>query len=491
MHRGVIPRSLATLAWLALSTLSAVTRTQPEASKFFDGSDWRSRTLTQSREPGIQKLIVGGSPAKCGRFPYMASLRNNQGKHQCGGVLVDPEWILTAAHCVHPNELFSLKEAPRIVIGACNLKDNSNVENRLSRKTIIHEGYTANKVELGNDIALLRLNRKSGLTPAGLPPEAQSLSRPDSFVALGWGNGTVADLQLAAGLDFVTNEECMNGWRDAGIDVDVKDSMLCAFGLMGQNLCTGDSGGPLVEPFAPDGNLSAGNADFDIVVGLTSFGLMGDTCELAEIPTVFTKLSSFRGWIEEMMKESAPAQGTEEPRSSAEDLEKLNMELVLLAGTPEDSESKELAADLLSMGADPNALMSCCLGEFASGTVDFAGECTALHGTSLNDNSVVAATLVEEEADLDARCNGGWAPLHRAAVQNAEKVAAKLVDLGADVDARDEQEDTPLHEAALYGRRAHKRMFLFFIRPFPLAPRFTLALSLMPPYRVAPTAGNH
>ncbi|KAF5305820.1 hypothetical protein FQR65_LT07559 [Abscondita terminalis] len=45
--------------------------------------------------------VIGGSDASPGEFPYQVSLQKQRTDHFCGGSVIDPNWILTAAHCIY------------------------------------------------------------------------------------------------------------------------------------------------------------------------------------------------------------------------------------------------------------------------------------------------------------------------------------------------------------------------------------------------------
>lgn len=107
-------------------------------------------------------------------------------------------------------------------------------------ETLIHEEWNGN-VEDGNDIALLRLGVQSKHTPVKLPPSILVMPRGAKLLALGWGSQgnqkSSSILQQATNIQIVNNDVCKADgvWGDI-----IKESMTCAFGFKGEDVCGGN-----------------------------------------------------------------------------------------------------------------------------------------------------------------------------------------------------------------------------------------------------------
>lgn len=146
--------------------------------------------------PTVDKTpkIVGGSDAVEHEAPFMSSLQvDRQGNggftHTCGCSILNPNWVLTAAHCITEN---GLNLAYQIVAGQHNLVVDSGREQR--RRVLsfdIHANFVSGPVVGPYDIAVLRLESPlvfiSGVVePINLPPSAEI---PTGDVQLyGWGS---------------------------------------------------------------------------------------------------------------------------------------------------------------------------------------------------------------------------------------------------------------------------------------------------------------
>lgn len=262
------------------------------ALEFFSS---RRRLLTNL---SLSFRIKDGEEVPRGRFPYFVSLRSlGTVVHFCGGVLIEPDVVVTAAHCV--DSLASTQSGvsePIAVISPHGINDEESegAEVISTVKTVVHENWIPGNFENGYDIAILFLKTPSihpplQLAPKDVPGFGQKLTAP------GFGGITGAKfsptLRQATNLDFVPNQNCN---RPEVYDGKIKDNMICALDLLGQDTCQGDSGGPLLIA-----NKNA-NADLDRLVGIVSFGPR--PCGTGSIPGVYTRVSSFSDWIKDVVR---------------------------------------------------------------------------------------------------------------------------------------------------------------------------------------------
>eukprot|EP00343_Euplotes_focardii_P009423 CAMPEP_0205824966 /NCGR_PEP_ID=MMETSP0206-20130828/23385_1 /ASSEMBLY_ACC=CAM_ASM_000279 /TAXON_ID=36767 /ORGANISM="Euplotes focardii, Strain TN1" /LENGTH=285 /DNA_ID=CAMNT_0053123575 /DNA_START=25 /DNA_END=879 /DNA_ORIENTATION=- len=223
--------------------------------------------------------IVGGdivSPKD--KYPWMTGLRSSRsGASWCGGLLISPTFVLTAAHCRRPVWV-SVNTFYRQ-----GTDDGTQV--RVGR-WITHPEYQSGRY----DLQLLELRTAvTGVEPIVLDTSAGDGSAVGTIAtAVGWGairegGPTSAELR-EVDLAVVSNQACQEALQRPDRPVDV--SMVCAGGVEGQSACHGDSGGPLM------------NKESRVLIGVVSWGI---GCARAGLPGVFGRVSTVRNWIDSVV----------------------------------------------------------------------------------------------------------------------------------------------------------------------------------------------
>ncbi|KAL9985658.1 hypothetical protein ACROYT_G008084 [Oculina patagonica] len=235
--------------------------------------------------------IVGGEEAVENSWPWQAMLMSSSNRQFCGGSLIDPSWVLTAAHCVNgasPSQVRVRMGAHYRVSGSLGTEQDFDVA------TIhIHERY--NPKNYRHDVALLKLAR-----PALIGQGVDLVCMPDAKFPLpfgdhskkcfitGWGTlssgGSQPNELMQATVPLVSKTNCSIAYRGK-----IHDSMLCA-GLDqgGVDACQGDSGGPLVCEF---------NGRF-YLEGATSWGY---GCAMPNKYGVYAKIRYLSSWVNSKM----------------------------------------------------------------------------------------------------------------------------------------------------------------------------------------------
>jgi secreted trypsin-like serine protease len=252
----------------------------------------------------INGCSVGEADCIVGKpLPWMVSIHLNLDKKSfCGGSLIHPYWVLTAAHCVDGLQLTDppLKaEEIEVVIG---LHQQSHLEKegepRQIARIIQHPNWNQYHPSWPFDIALLQLAEPSKQAPLRIPLQVpQQLVPKQSVIALGWGltdaadDNSGADVLQAVELPIVSNSTCQSAYLGQH---EITSTMLCVgFAEGKQDSCTGDSGGPLI--LFEDGQWQQ--------VGIISYGGKnnGPRCGGANAYGVATRVFEYLDFIEKQV----------------------------------------------------------------------------------------------------------------------------------------------------------------------------------------------
>ncbi|KAM9803897.1 neurotrypsin [Neosynchiropus ocellatus] len=246
-----------------------------------------------------RRRIIGGDISLRGEWPWQVSLwlrSQSRGSHPlCGASLIDPCWLVTAAHCF---KRFGTDPSQYVLrLGDYHTEEQDDFERTLPpARIVVHRKYHSRGWE--NDIALVRLKGTEGSCVSFNPhtgpvclPEAGGRweKRPAACVITGWG---VTEQEYSRTL-LQAWVPLLPAWRCKGqYGGRFTSRMLCAGSLSERHRvdsCQGDSGGPLVC------QVKAGQW---VLTGVISWG---HGCGDPFFPGVYTRVSRFLRWIDKVM----------------------------------------------------------------------------------------------------------------------------------------------------------------------------------------------
>ncbi|XP_068023857.1 transmembrane protease serine 4 [Melanerpes formicivorus] len=223
--------------------------------------------------------VLGGTPAAIEAWPWQVSLQYRK-EHICAGSIIDPSWVLTAAHCFKNNPII---QSWRVKAGSNLLSGTATLA---VEKVFLAQATPASPRD--NDIALVKLHSPLRLSdscrPICLPYFDEELVPGTPLWVIGWGymqqHGKLSDTLQQAEVRLIDKESC----NLAAYHGAVTQRMLCA-GLPqgGVDTCQGDSGGPLLY--------LGGHWQ---VVGIVSWG---QGCGTPSNPGVYTSVRGYLDWI--------------------------------------------------------------------------------------------------------------------------------------------------------------------------------------------------
>lgn len=239
--------------------------------------------------------VVGGTDADAGEYPWMAAIFRGEpnrtellGGQFCGGSLIAPAVVISAAHCINDLVDSTLGMLPvdpaglgvSVMLGETRLDGSGGERIRVRSFHLFPHP--------NSDIAVLRLWEPSSLTPirwAG-PDDLDLYEAGTMATVTGWGatneNGGYPNTLKEARVPIVSDLSCSQSYPG---QIDPTTMVCAGYPQGGTDTCGGDSGGPIMVPDREGGF---------VLIGTTWFG---DGCARPNAPGVYAETAPAHAFI--------------------------------------------------------------------------------------------------------------------------------------------------------------------------------------------------
>ena len=225
--------------------------------------------------------VVRGIAVPDGKYPFVAAIgladaTGNLKRQFCGGSLIAPSFVLTAAHCVAGAKVENIA----VVVGQTAFGTGQG-ETRTLTAIMIHPAYEGRSLK--SDVAVLRLNAPiTSIAPVAVVAanDASFETAGTALTVAGWGNTARSTLHHHAhrfperleegGISVVSDASCAKKWRQVGFKKKFAPTLLVC--TSARRFGAGDSGGPLFS--------TAGNSF--VQVSLVSGGFVGTKKKISD-----------------------------------------------------------------------------------------------------------------------------------------------------------------------------------------------------------------
>lgn len=226
----------------------------------------------------VNPNIIGGEDVDISEHPYTVALTSPDGQQFCGGSLVAPNKVVTAAHCTVDSQPADIN----VVSGRTKMSGDGGTVSKVT-DVWVHPDYQ--DATVGADISVLTLEGQVDQPTIELATadDAGYEAGTDSTV-IGWGvtseGGQQSDNLKRVNVPVTSDEDCSAAYNEYD-----PEAMVCAgFPEGGKDACQGDSGGPLVAN--------------DKLIGVVSWG---QGCAQPDYPGVYARVGTYHDAVQEQI----------------------------------------------------------------------------------------------------------------------------------------------------------------------------------------------